>query len=114
MSEVVSGSAVEIIEYEKQLQDLASDIAALQSEHQNDINQLTETLLQIGENLGSKIDALVQATDLHTQEIVEALTVLQQNDGAMYEAVILIAGILVFCVVCLLFWGIYKFLRIFF
>lgn len=131
MGEVVSGSAfdVDLIEYEKQLQDIASsfdeqlatlsqqhasDIAALQSEYQEGVNQITETLTQIGEDLGSKIDLLIEKTGSYVDEIVEALNNLQIDDVVMYEAVILIAGIMVFFVVCFLFWCAYKFFGLFF
>jgi len=127
MAEVVSGAALEV--YEQQLQDLSSsyeqqiaalaeqhaaDISTLRTEFQSDINQVTGAIGDMVDEITSKLDSLIEKTGDYVGEIVDALLILQQNDGVMYEVVVYILGIMFVFVTALLAWGVYKFIRIFF
>ena len=129
MGEAVTGSGIEVelleqqlnqisADFNSQISDLtaqhAADVELLRSEFQYDINQITETLTQIGETLGSKIDTLTEKTGLYVEVIVEHLQCLESNDLVMYEVLLYIFAFLLVGTVVLFCWLIYKFFRIFF
>jgi len=127
MAEAVTGAALEV--YEQQLQEVsaslnervaalaeqhAADISTLRTEFKSDINQVTGAIGDMVDEITSKLDSLIEKTGDYVGEIVDALLILQQNDGVMYEVVVYILGIMFVFVTALLAWGVYKFIRIFF
>lgn len=127
MAEAVTGAALEV--YEQQLQEVsasfnervaalaeqhAADISTLRTEFKSDINQVTGAIGDMADEITSKLDSLIEKTGEYVGEIVDALLILQQNDGVMYEVVVYILGIMFVFVTALLAWGVYKFIRIFF